>query len=169
MGEGEKMEKLLRSVYENKKKMKMCLALSTICAYSAAVLFISQLLLHTVEGKYITLAVVAGMAGVGFVAVTVSRKLVNSKRPYEVYLFYTEPPRTKKGEAHPSRHCYSASVIAVLGWIVSPWMTLGVGVLACIISVTRVVTGIHYIRDVIAGLLLGATFGALGHLILFLI
>ena len=147
----------------------MCLALSTISAYAAALLFGLQLLFHLISGEYITFAVVAGFAAVGFIAVTVARKLINAKRPYEVYDFYGDPPRKKKGEAHPSRHCYSASVIAMLGIAVSPFLTLGTGILALIIAVTRVVTGVHFVRDVIAGLTLGILFGGAGLLTLFLI
>lgn len=163
------MEKILRSVYENKRKMKLCLVLSTVSAYCVALLFGLQLILHLLEGAYITLAVAAGAAALGFITVTVLRKIINAKRPYEIYSFYTEPPRTKRGEAHPSRHAYSAAVITVLSWLVSPFFSLGVGVLALIISVTRVVTGVHFLRDVVAGLLLGAVFGGAGLLTLFLI
>ena len=163
------MEKILRNVYENKRKMKTCLALSTASAWCVAALFGLELLLHLVSGAYVTLGVAAGAAALGFITVTVARKLINSKRPYEIYPFYTEPPRTKQGEAHPSRHCYSAAVITVLSWLVSPWLTLGVGALAIIIAVTRVVTGVHFVRDVLAGLVIGVIFGGIGLLALFLI
>ena len=163
------MQKILKNVYENKKKLKLCLALSTISAYCSAVLFGLQLLYHLLGGEYITLAVVAGFAAAGFIAVTVARKLINAKRPYEVYAFYDVPPRNKTGESHPSRHSYSAAVIATLGFAVSPFLTLGTGILALIIAVTRVVTGVHFVRDVIAGLTLGILFGGAGLLTLFLI
>ena len=163
------MEKILRNVYENKKKMKMCLVLSTVSAWCVAILFGLQLLLHLTEGEFIRCGVAAGAAALGFITVTVSRKLVNSKRPYEIYSFYVDPPRTKKGEAHPSRHCYSAAVITVLSWLVSPWLTLGVGALAIVIAVTRVVTGVHFVRDALAGLILGVVFGGAGILVTYLI
>ena len=163
------MEKILKSVYENKRKMKLCLLLSTVSAYCVALLFGLQLILHLTAGEYITCAVAAGAAALGFITVTVTRKIINAKRPYEIYSFYTEPPRKKRGEAHPSRHAYSAAVITVLSWAVSPFLSLGVGLLALIISVTRVVTGVHFLRDVLAGLLLGVIFGGAGLLTLFLI
>ena len=163
------MEKILKGVYENKRKMKMCLALSTVSAWCVATLFVLQLLIHLTDGDYLKLGAAAGAAALGFITVTVARKLINSKRPYEVYSFYIEPPRSKKGEAHPSRHCYSAAVIATLSWLLSPWLTLGVGVLAAVIAVTRVVTGVHFVRDVLAGLLIGVLFGGAGLLVAFLI
>ena len=140
----------------------MCLMLSTISAWCVAVLFGLQLFLHLALGEFVTCAVAAGASALGFITVTVSRKLINAKRPYEVYPFYTEPPRTKKGEAHPSRHCYSAAVITTLSWLVSPWLTLGMGTLALIIAVTRVVTGVHFLRDALAGLVIGTVFGGAG-------
>ena len=163
------MEKILKNVYENKRKMKLCLLISAVSAWCVAILFGLQLLSHLIDGAFVTLAVAAGAAALGFITVTVSRKIINAKRPYEVYSFYVEPPRSKRGEAHPSRHCYSAAVIAVLSWLVSPWLTLGVSLLALIIAATRVVTGVHFVRDVAAGLLIGAAFGGAGLLTLFLI
>jgi len=146
----------------------MCLIISTVCAWCVAVFFVLQLIIHLIDGEYLTLGVVSGASALGFILVTVVRKLINSKRPYEVYEFYKELPREKKGEGHPSRHCYSAAVIATLGWLVSPFLTLGVGLLAAIIAVTRVVTGVHFVRDVLAGLLLGVLFGGAGLLTVFL-
>lgn len=163
------MEKLLRNVYENKRKMKMCLMLSTVCAWSVAIFFLLQLLIHLTDGEFVKCGVAAAASALGFITVTVARKLINAKRPYEVYDFYTEPPRTKKGEAHPSRHCYSAAVIATLAWLVSPFLSLGVGILALIIAATRVATGVHFLRDALAGIVLGILFGGSGLLVAFLI
>ena len=163
------MEKLLRNIYEDKVKQKICLVTSAISAWCAALFFGLQLLWHLLLGEYITLAVVAASAALGFILVTVLRKIINAKRPYEIYDFYTVPPRAKLGASHPSRHCYSAAVIATLGWLVSPLVTLAVGILTLIIAVTRVVTGIHFVRDTAAGISLGVLFGGIGLLVNFLI
>lgn len=60
----------------------------------------------------------------------------------------------------PSRHVFSATVIAVSVLSVSKplgWMLL---VLAVILAVIRVVGGAHYPRDVIAGFLCGLACGS---------
>ena len=101
-------------------------------------------------------------AAVGFIVVTVMRKIINLPRPYEVYTFYEVTPRDKKGQSFPSRHCYSAAVIATLGWILSPFVTVAVGIMTLLIAVARVVTGIHFVRDVLVGIALGMFFGGIG-------
>ena len=93
---------------------------------------------------------------------TVARKLINLPRPYEVYDFYVVKPREKKGESFPSRHCYSAFVISALSWLVSPMVFAGLLILATLIATTRVLLGIHFVRDVACGGLAGIVFGALG-------
>lgn len=149
--------------------MKLCKMISAVCAYAAAAFFGVQLLIHLLSGEFIFAASAAGAAALGFVTVTVMRKLINLPRPYEVYSFYEVPPRNKQGEGFPSRHCYSATVIAVLGWLISPLLTVAVGILTLLIAVMRVVTGMHFVRDVLCGIGLGLLFGGAGLAIAYLI
>ena len=62
----------------------------------------------------------------------------------------------------PSRHCFSAAAIAGAAWFVIRPLGLALAVLAVVIAVCRVVTGVHYISDVLAGLAFGAVFAVVG-------
>ena len=62
----------------------------------------------------------------------------------------------------PSRHCFSAAAIAATVWYVLPPLGAVLAVLAVIIAVSRVVTGVHFVSDVLAGLAFGLVFAVAG-------
>lgn len=101
----------------------------------------------------------------GFIAVTVFRGMCNRKRPYEK--FETEPviPKDTKGKSFPSRHVFSAAVIALTACM-QPQL-LGIGILFLIlaagIAVIRVVSGVHYISDVLAAFIFAAAIWGIGY------
>lgn len=105
---------------------------------------------------------VIGVPLITFILCTVMRYAVNEKRPYETMHINPLIKKDKKGQSFPSRHVLSASIIAMCGFYVN----IGVGIVLMIISVViaiiRPVAGVHYIKDVIAGLLLGIVCGLLG-------
>lgn len=94
-----------------------------------------------------------------FVAVTVVRKLVNAKRPYETLGITPLISKDKPGESFPSRHVASAFVIAeAFGYINLP-LGVAVGVVALLIAVLRPLAGVHFPRDVIFGALFSLLLG----------
>ena len=94
--------------------------------------------------------------GVPFVLVTALRKLLNLPRPYEVYDFYEAAPKNKCGESFPSRHVFSITLIGTVA--VFPYPAIGISLLAVgtILAASRVLLGMHFIRDVLTGALIGA-------------
>lgn len=156
------MERLLKSIYENPKKTRLLRLASTVCAYIGGIFYALGLLLLLLRESYTEAVVSASFAAAGFLLVTAVRKLINKPRPYEVYDFYTVPPREKRGQSFPSRHSYSAFAIAALSALVSPALCVGTAVLAVIIAVCRVLTGMHFLRDVLCGGALGLFFGGAG-------
>lgn len=99
------------------------------------------------------------VCGVGFLAVSFFRMRVNSKRPYEKYECEPLIKRDKKGRSFPSRHVFSAAIIAVS--VAAVFHTLGIVLFAAalLIGFLRVVLGVHFIKDVIFGLVLGIALG----------
>ncbi len=155
-------EKLLRHIYDSPKKAKCLKIIGSACVYTIAAFFCLQLLYHLLTKEFTVAIIVATSALVGYVAVTVARRLVNAKRPYEVYDFYEVKPKDKSGEGFPSRHCYSAFSISTLAWLVHPAAFAALTLLSILIAVTRVLLGIHFIRDVAVGAACGVIFGVLG-------
>ena len=71
----------------------------------------------------------------------------------------------RSGQFWPSRHCFSAAAIVTAAFTV--WVPLGVAacLLAAVVAVTRVLTGVHYPSDVLAGLAFGAGAAVIGFLL----
>ncbi len=96
------------------------------------------------------------------ILVTVVRAIINAKRPYEVY-DYTPPVNKKtKGRSFPSRHTVCAFIIAMAFMYIQLRLGIIMLILAALIGVTRVLAGVHFVRDVIGGAAIGIIIGVLG-------
>lgn len=98
-----------------------------------------------------------------FIALTIARKAMNAPRPYEVFGVAPLIPKETEGSSFPSRHAFSIFVIATTFLIALPTplpgaLVMGLGTLLALI---RVLCGVHFPRDVIAGALLGILAGAI--------
>lgn len=101
-----------------------------------------------------------------FLMVTALRKLINEQRPYEKYGI--EPVFTKntKGKSMPSRHTASAFIISMVMLRINPYLGIGFLVVSFVIMFSRVLAGVHYIRDVFVGMTISIV---IGYIFLFLI
>ena len=99
------------------------------------------------------------VCGMGFLAVSFIRKRINAQRPYEKFGIEPTLKKDKKGCSFPSRHAFSAAVIAVNVGVV--WLPFGIvlGIVALAIATLRVILGVHFIKDVAFGLLCGVAVG----------
>lgn len=102
---------------------------------------------------------------VSFVLLSFVRKGINRKRPYEKFELPPVIPKKTKGNSFPSRHVFSSAIIAMTFLMVSPWSWLGVIFLGLtvILAAVRVLSGVHYISDVLAGLLVAVICAVLGY------
>jgi membrane-associated phospholipid phosphatase len=160
------MERLLRRVYSSKKISTSLKIVShaTVVIYVSA--FLAMLVLFYLSEPMSALKL-ALAAGVPFILVSIVRRIINAPRPYQLYDFYEVLPKSKQGRSFPSRHVFSAFVIAVFALTVSVWLSLLLFVLGIALSVARVLLGIHFVRDVAAGALIGIISAILGIVILF--
>ncbi|MGB2895278.1 MAG: phosphatase PAP2 family protein, partial [Anaerolineales bacterium] len=73
----------------------------------------------------------------------------------------------RKTDPHsfPSGHAARAATIAILALL---WCPIAIGLAlslwALLVSLARIAMGVHYPSDILAGVLLGLTFGAAAHL-----
>ena len=106
--------------------------------------------------------------GISFVLLSVGRAVINRPRPYEAFGIAPVIPKDTKGNSFPSRHVFSATIIAVTFFLMSPWSWLGMifWTLSIALAVVRVVSGVHYISDVVAGIVVAVLAGIIGYLIL---
>ncbi len=131
---------------------------TTLCVYGIYSLYLLRLLFHpSIE---ILPAIV--VPGTTFVLLSWYRDRVNAPRPYEVLNIQPIIPKQTKGHSFPSRHVFSVFVIAVTIGFPLPKLGLFLVALGLLISVNRVIGGVHFPKDVIAGMAAGLLSGLLG-------
>ncbi len=157
----EKKEKWLRAVYENQTLAEGLSIVSTFSSlvFVYAVCFMMAECFIESAKTAISLAV---MLAVPFIIVSLVRALVRAPRPYEVFPFYEKKPHRAVGRSFPSRHAFSAFAIAVAMLAFHPTFAFLLLFLAAVLSACRFLLGIHFIRDLVAGGLIGILSSALG-------
>jgi len=103
--------------------------------------------------------------GIPFVLLSIVRAKINAPRPYEVLDIDPLLKKHRSGNSFPSRHVFSAFVIGMT--LCGLWLPLGIIILVAgaLLSAIRVVGGVHFPRDVIAGAIVGIVSGGIGLLI----
>lgn len=114
------------------------------------------------RANFALLARAVCVPGVVFVGGTLLRHRLNLPRPYEQPGFEPLLRKDTAGHSFPSRHAMSAAVIAMAWLRVCPPMGAAMVLLTLAICATRVLAGMHFVRDVAAGAALGFALGALG-------
>ena len=106
--------------------------------------------------------------GISFVLLSVFRAKFNRPRPYEKFEIPPVIKKDTKGNSFPSRHVFSATMIAMTFLMISPWTWLGEVFLlvSMLLAVVRVVSGVHYISDVLAGIFVAVLSAVVGYMFL---
>lgn len=110
-----------------------------------------MIIIKALEGFGTELCFMISVPAGTLLLVTLLRKTVNRQRPYIKY--NTAPLIAKKsiGESFPSRHTASAFIIAMSAFILSPIIAYALLLIAAAIGITRILAGVHFITDVLAG------------------
>lgn len=102
---------------------------------------------------------------VGFIICTLIRTTINAPRPYEVTGNAPQIPKDTQGKSFPSRHTFCMFMIACSWLLWQPIVGAVLLLLACMMAVIRVIGGVHFLRDVIAGAILALAVCAIGYLV----
>lgn len=94
-----------------------------------------------------------------FAIVTFFRKIFNRPRPYEKFATPSVFGKNKKGESMPSRHTACAFIIAMAFMYVSIPLGIAYLIISAFIMISRVLAGVHFISDVIAGMAISLLYG----------
>ena len=97
--------------------------------------------------------------GCGFLVVSLARKAVNAPRPYEALSISPIIVKETKGQSFPSKHVFSSFCIAMAWLAYCAPAGCVLLVLACCIALIRVIGGVHWPRDVVAGAIAGVACG----------
>ena len=155
------MENLLRKIYQMPKLYKALIIISKLIVLVTLPAFI-LLVWHNYTASPICAITVCVICGMPFAVVTLLRRMIDLPRPYEIYDFYEVAPKNKKGKSFPSRHAFSIFIIATVMLLSYPAVAALLFALGVLLSVCRVLTGIHFVRDVVTGALLCVISGGLG-------
>ena len=158
--------KMTRPFRENAKLARSLHIINKIITYVMVALYMGLLAYYACnQDERLIRAIIVPLDS--FIIVTVFRYMLNRKRPYE---HFDIPPVIQKdtaGKSFPSRHVFSAFIIAMtyLCWSPLVWAGTVLLVLAASMAVVRVISGVHYISDVAAGAICGIAAGVFGYVI----
>lgn len=99
---------------------------------------------------------------ISFLILTLVRAKINAPRPYEVFGFEPIIAKDTIGRSFPSRHVFSIFCIAAVMGINDVSISMPVALLGVILAILRVLGGVHFIKDVIAGAVSGILFAIIG-------
>lgn len=159
--------KMTRPFRENAKLARSLHIINKIITYVMVVLYMGLLAYYACnQDERLIRAIIVPLDS--FIIVTVFRYMLNRKRPYELFDIPPVIQKDTAGKSFPSRHVFSAFIIAMtyLCWSPLVWAGVVLLVLAAGMAVVRVVSGVHYISDVTAGAVCGIVAGVLGYVIL---
>ena len=155
------MEKLLFRVYKSKRVNLSLKIISSLSVLLSVLSYCALLFLSFYNSIYEGISVLLS-AALPFFAVGFVRMMIDAPRPYELYDFYETKPKERAGRSFPSRHAYSVFVIATIAYFYSIPFGIGLTLLGIALSVSRVLLGIHFIRDVVCGAIIGVVSGLVG-------
>lgn len=158
-------EALSRPFRDNPVLTKGVLTLNFLIPLVSYVMYPLLLILQIRRGDAQWIRTLAA-TGIPFIAVSIFRKLYNRPRPYEV--FHSRPliPKAKQGQSFPSRHVFSAFIIAMCWLFYEPPAGIMLLVMAAMLGALRVIGGVHFVSDVVVGALVGIVSGVIGFILI---
>lgn len=94
-----------------------------------------------------------------FAIVTFSEKYLTDLDRTKNLLLHLYSVKNKKGESMPSRHTACAFIIAMAFMYVSIPIGIAYLIISALIMISRVLAGVHFISDVIAGMAISLLYG----------
>ncbi len=161
--------KITGAMRRNAKLTKLLNILNKVLTYLIFAAYPAMLVYLLIKDRE-RLTVAVAVPAVSFVLLSVFRRVIDLPRPYEVFEMPPVIPKNTKGKSFPSRHVFCVAIIGVTALYAFPELpVIGIIILviAVLMAVLRVFSGVHFPRDVIAGFLCGVIMGAAGYLITF--
>ena len=96
----------------------------------------------------------------GFALVSLARRKINAPRPYEALKIEPLIHKDTRGQSFPSKHVFSSFTIATCWAVAFPGAGAILYAFAAAIACVRVIGGVHFPKDVVAGAAAGILCGA---------
>ena len=139
---------------------ELCVVLGKMITLSVYIFYPLFLLYIFIFAKEELLKLVL-IPAVSFLFVSILRRLINAQRPYEKLPITPLYNKKTVGNSFPSRHTFSVFIIAFVTLYLEFWTGLVLFFIGLILAVTRVLCGVHFIKDVLVGFLIALVFGAI--------
>ena len=98
-----------------------------------------------------------------FAAVTAFRYAFNAPRPYEALSIDPLIKKDTRGKSFPSRHTFSMFMIAASWFAWQPAVGAALFAAGALMAVVRIVGGVHFPCDVVAGALVAIVSAVVGY------
>ena len=155
--------KLYAPFYKDKNKKNFLIIIDKIVTYLIFLSFPIFIMINFIKGHDVTRLILSTL--IPFILLSVFRKVFDAKRPYEIFDIKPILNKDTKGKSFPSRHVFSAFIIGTSGLFISVTYGVIIIILGILLSVIRVMGGVHFIKDVTVGVLLGIVCALIGMLI----
>ena len=101
------------------------------------------------------------LPAIGFCLLSAIRKRINQPRPYEKWAIQPLLAKDTLGKSMPSRHVFPATLISMCLLYFFWWPGRLCLLLSAGLAAVRVIGGVHYPKDVLAGYLCGICWGSI--------
>lgn len=154
----ERLSHPFRRTKRREKMFRLGSRLLTILVYLAYP--IALLVFYLTRRQEFFMAVLVPL--VSFCLLSVFRAVYDAPRPYEELRIDPITKKDTKGKSFPSRHVFSAFLIAGVIWSLSKVFGIFYFMIGVCIAASRVIGGVHYPKDVLAGGIAGILFWFIG-------
>lgn len=154
-------KKMLSAVSANNNIAKLIVWTGKFITYGVYAFYPLLVLYLAFFGRSLLVRVIA-VPAVSFIAVSVVRHLLNMPRPYEKYDITPLYNKKTRGNSFPSRHTFSVFIIGFAALYVCLPLGIVVFALGVLLAVSRVLCGVHFIKDVVSGFVSAAACGVIG-------
>lgn len=149
-----KIKEFINSYKYGSKILNFINKITTSLVYLLYPVFLLSLLINK-DKRFWKLLLIPGIS---FLIVSFFRRKINAPRPYEVLDIEPIIKKSTRGQSFPSRHVFSVYVIAMSLYYISAPVGISLMLVGIVVSLVRVLGGVHFPRDVIGGAIIGILF-----------